>query len=73
MLQPQYFDNKEDRISELYRRLEDYIMRDIAMRLIKSGEMSGTADRLIYKLRQMGESREKIQVELSKLTGLSRR
>lgn len=73
MLQPQYFDNKEDRILELYRRLEDYIMRDIAMRLIKSGEMSGTADRLIYKLRQMGESREKIQVELSKLTGLSRR
>ena len=73
MLQPQYFDNKEDRILELYRRLEDYIMRDIAMRIIKSGEMSGTADRLIYKLRQMGESREKIQVELSKLTGLSRR
>lgn len=72
MLQPQYFDNKEDRILELYRRLEDYIMRDIAMRLIKSGEMSGTADRLIYKLRQMGESRRTIENKLSKLTGLTR-
>lgn len=58
---------------ELYRQLEDYIFKDIAYRLLKSQSVSGTADRLIWKLEQMGESRAKIMNKLSKLTGLSKR
>lgn len=71
MLKPEYFNNKEDRLLEIYRQLEDFILKDIAGRLLTAGEMSGTADRLLYKLRAMGESQQEIQKKLMQLTGLS--
>lgn len=73
MLKPEYFNDKADRMIELYRQLEDYIFKDIAYRLLKSQSVSGTADRLIWKLEQMGESWAEIMNKLSKLTGLSKR
>lgn len=73
MLEPEYFNNKADRMIELYQELEDFIFQDIAERLLKSQSVSGTADRLIWKLEQMGESRAEIMNKLSQLTGLSRR
>lgn len=73
MLKPEYFNDKADRMIELYRQMEDYIFKDIAYRLLKSQSVAGTADRLIWKLEQMGESRAEIMNKLSKLTGLSKR
>lgn len=70
---PSYFEGKEQRLLELYRQLEDFILSDIAGRLLTAGEMSGTADRLLYKLRMMGESKEAIEKKLSDLTGLTRK
>lgn len=72
MLPPDYFTNKEDRLLELYRQLENFILKDISRRLLSAGEMTATADRLIWKLQQMGESRRAIENKLSKLTGLTR-
>lgn len=72
MLKPEYFDGKEQRLIELYRELEDFILSDIAGRLLTAGEMTATADRLIWKLQQMGESRRAIENKLSRLTGLTR-
>ena len=71
MLKPEYFNNKDDKLIEIYRQLEDFILKDIAGRLLTAGEMSGTADRLLYKLRAMGESQKEIQKKLMQLTGLS--
>lgn len=73
MLKPEYFNDKADRMIELYQELENFIIQDIAKRLLKSQSVSGTADRLIWKLEQMGESRAEIMNKLSQLTGLSRR
>lgn len=73
MLKPEYFNDKADRMIELYQELENFILQDIAKRLLKSQSVSGTADRLIWKLEQMGESRAEIMNKLSQLTGLSRR
>lgn len=73
MLKPEYFEGKGDRLLELYRQLEDFILSDIAGRLLKAGEMSGTTDRLLYKLRMMGESREAIERKLMSLTGMTRK
>ena len=73
MLKPEYFEGKGNRLLELYRQLEDFILSDIAGRLLKAGEMSGTADRLLYKLRMMGESREAIERKLMSLTGMTRK
>ena len=73
MLTPDYFTNKEDRLLELYRQLEDFILKDITRRLLSAGEMTATADRLIWKLKQMGESQTKIEIKLRKMTGLAKK
>lgn len=73
MLPPDYFTNKEDRLLELYRQLEDFILKDITHRLLSAGEMTATADRLIWKLKQMGESQAAIEKKLQTLTGLTRK
>lgn len=73
MIPPEYFQGKADRMIELYDQLQQFILSDIAGRLLTAGEMSGTADRLLYKLRMMGESREAIEKKLSQLTGLTQK
>ena len=73
MLPPDYFTNKEDRLLELYRQLENFILKDITRRLLSAGEMTATADRLIWKLKQMGESQAKIERKLKKMTGLAKK
>ena len=73
MLPPDYFTNKEDRLLELYRQLENFILKDITRRLLSAGEMTATADRLIWKLKQMGESQAAIEQKLRKLTGLTQK
>lgn len=73
MLPPDYFTNKEDRLLEIYRQLENFILKDITLRLLSAGEMTATADRLIWKLTQMGESQAAIEQKLKKLTGLTRK
>nr|DAG37473.1 MAG TPA: minor capsid protein [Caudoviricetes sp.] len=56
----------------MYQDLEDWILQDIANRLLKSGDLSGTADRELWKLEQMGLHRQEIIKRLSQLTGKSR-
>lgn len=73
MLPPDYFTNKEDRLLELYRQLENFILKDITRRLLSAEEMTETADRLIWKLKQMGESQAAIEQKLRKLTGLTQK
>ena len=57
----------------MYQELEDWIIKDIAMRLLKSGEMSGTADRGLWKLQQMGLHNAEIVKRISQLSGHSRK
>ena len=74
MLKPEYFtDGKEERVLALFRQLENFILRNITRRLLSAGEMTATADRLIWKLKQMGESQAEIEKKLKKLTGLTRK
>lgn len=74
MLKPEYYNNNEkiERILEIYKQLENFILSDISRRLLSAGEMTGTADRLIWKLQQMGESKEEIMRKLQEITKLSR-
>lgn len=73
MLVPSYFEGKEEKILSLYQELENFILRDITRRLLSAGEMTATADRLIWKLKQMDESQAAIEQKLQKLTGLTRK
>lgn len=74
MIYPDWFDNNEtqEKIINLYRQLEEFILSDIAGRLLKNNSMTATADRLIWRLQQMGESREEIMRKLQEITKLSR-
>ena len=45
MLTPDYFYGKSDKLIEMYQDLEDWILQDIASRLMAAGSLSGTADR----------------------------
>lgn len=71
MLPPEYFHGKEKRILAIYQELEDFIMTDISRRILQTGGMTATADRLIWKLTQMGESRVAIEQKLQKLTKMT--
>ena len=71
MLTPDYFYGKSDKLVEMYQELEDWIIKDIAMRLMKSGELSGTADRELWKLQQMGLHNTEIVKRISQMTGKS--
>lgn len=71
MLPPEYFHGKEKRILSIYQELEDFIMTDISRRILQTGGMTATADRLIWKLTQMGESRASIEQKLQKLTKMT--
>jgi hypothetical protein len=71
MLPPEYFHGKEKRILAIYQELEDFIMTDISRRILQTGGMTATADRLIWKLTQMGESRAAIEQKLQKLTKMT--
>lgn len=71
MLMPDYFYGKTDRLNEIYVQWEDFVMQDIAQRILKAGEITATADRLIWKLKQAGLHQEAILKKLSQLTGLS--
>lgn len=73
MLPPEYFYGKSDRMIELYEQLQIFILKDISRRLLSAGEMTATADRLIWKLKQMGESQAAIEQKLRKLTGLTQK
>lgn len=72
MLPPDYYTNNEkiERILKIYRQLENFILKDISRRLLSAGKMTGSADRLIYKLQQMGESKQEIEKKIRQITGL---
>lgn len=73
MLPPEYFYGKSDRMIELYEILTSWILKESTRLLLNAGEMTGTADRLLYKMRIMGESQAAIEHKLRKLTGLTQK
>lgn len=68
MLEPDYFYGKSDVLISYEQELEDWILRDIAMRLLKAEAMAGTTDMELYKLRQLGLHQNEIVKRLSALT-----
>ena len=73
MLMPEYFEGKEQRMMELYQQLSEFILKEAARFLIKAGELAPTADRLLQRLRMMGETQAEIEKKLEVLTKLSRK
>lgn len=68
MLDPEYFYGKSDTLISYEQELEDWILRDIAMRLLKAGSVAGTTDMELYKLQQLGMHQNEIVKRLSSIT-----
>lgn len=73
MLAPEYFDGKEQRMMELYQQLSEFILKEAARFLVSAGKIPPTADRLLQRLRMMGETQAEIEKKLEVLTKLSRK
>lgn len=72
MLEPDYFYGKSDVLISYEQELEDWILQDIARRLLEVGAMAGTTDIELYKLRQLGLHQNEVVKRLSILTKKSR-
>lgn len=68
MLDPEYFYGKSDTLISYEQELEDWILQDIAMRLLKAESVAGTTDMELYKLQQLGMHQNEIVKRLSSLT-----
>ena len=68
MLDPEYFYGKSDTLISYEQELEDWILQDIATRLLKAGSVAGTTDMELYKLQQLGMHQNEIVKRLSSLT-----
>lgn len=58
-------------IEEIYKALENDIMSDIIRRIRETGEITRTADWQMYRLYQMGGTKEKIKKHIQKVLQLS--
>lgn len=71
MLPPDYLDNIADAVEELYSRLDETIIRDIARRIIKAGLITSTAAWQTKMVQQSGMLYDDVLTEVSKLTNVS--
>lgn len=65
MLTPDELKVAPDNIVALYQQLEDDIIADIARRLEKAGEITGTAEWQIYMLTEMGKDLDDIKSKIA--------
>lgn len=69
MLKPDYLDELPSRVVDLYAEEEIRILEDMARRISKMEAFTDTATWQLWKLEQIGASREFIQSHLQRLTG----
>jgi hypothetical protein len=68
---PAYLDGQPEKIAELYRGLEDFILRDICERFRLSGTATNTAIEQIRILQRRGYSLERIEEYIRKMLKLT--
>lgn len=61
-----YKNKMASKIAARYQDLEERIMQDIVRRIVKTGEITSTADWQINRLRILGHSSEDIEREIKK-------
>lgn len=71
MLPPEYLDFALDDILELYNKLDETIINDIVRRIVKTGNMSATADWQIQRIQHSGLLYKDIIKRVSELTNAS--
>lgn len=73
MLTPEYYEHVSDRIIELYAELDSAIVADIARRIVRTGEITETAEWQLRQLQESGMVYDDILREIGRHTGQSER
>ena len=71
MLTPEYLDHVGDELLALYSKLDESILRDITRRLVKSGNVTATAQWQIWRAQESGLLYDDIIAEVAKLSSAS--
>ena len=71
MLTPEYYDKCTRQLIALYAELDNAIISDITRRLLKTGEMTETAQWQAKQLQESGMVYDDILNEISRRTGTS--
>lgn len=72
MLTPEQIDALRDHARSIADPLNDYLLEDIARRISKAGQLTGTAQYQIWRMQQLGMSQQEIRKHLQKLLKKSR-
>lgn len=73
MLTPEQYQGMPDKLVEIYRRLEDFIIGDISRRIAKAGTITDTAEWQLLKMSELGAANDDIKAEIQRITELSRK
>lgn len=73
MLTPEYLMQAADPVVEIYSRVEQDILEDIARRVVKTGYFTDTAQWQLKKAKEFGYLQGNVQDILAKATGLSQK
>lgn len=73
MLQPDYLDHAPDEMVQLWQKVEDDILRDVARRIGKMDGMTPTANWQLWRYEQVEAVREDVVKLLAKYSGKSER
>lgn len=71
MLTPEYLGSCTDYLLALYDELEEQILQDMARRIVKTGELTETADWQYKQLQEMGALQDFIYERLAEISGKS--
>lgn len=66
-----YLYHSTDRAVEIYESLNQYAVREIVRRLVKTGYLNKVATNLIYKMQEAGMTMQSIKEEVAKYSGMS--
>ncbi len=69
MLTPKELQNLPKGLTDIYSKLSEFVLRDIARRIAKAAEITDTAEYQLYRARALGLSTKEITAEIARING----
>ena len=73
MLTPEYLNKCPEYFIQLYQELEDFILKDVARRIAKAGEITDTAQWQMLRLKELGMATKEIRQKITQINEMTLR
>ena len=73
MLTPEYLSKCPEYFIQLYQELEDFILKDVARRIAKAGEITDTAQWQMLRLKELGMATKEIRQKITQINEMTLR